>query len=63
MAFEDAESSAMASSFTASTASKGDIEGDILADQPYERIELPITVTKGNVKMMWKLYHLIRLIC
>jgi hypothetical protein len=52
MAFEDAESLAMA---TASTASRGDIEGDLSADQPYEMIELPITVTKGNVKMMWKI--------
>ena len=31
------------------------IEGDLCSDQPYEMIELPITVTKGNVKMMWKI--------
>ena len=59
MAFEDADSSAMATASAASTASRtasrGDIEGDLSADQPYEMIELPITVTKGNVKMMWKI--------
>ena len=59
MAFEDAEASAMATASTAltasRTASRGDIEGDLSADQPYEMIELPITVTKGNVKMMWKI--------
>ena len=65
MAFEDADASAMATAFTAltasaastasRTASRGDIEGDLSADQPYEMIELPITVTKGNVKMMWKI--------
>ena len=59
MAFEDADASAMATASTAltasRTASRGDIEGDLSADQPYEMIELPITVTKGNVKMMWKI--------
>ena len=59
MAFEDADASAMATASTAltasRTASRGDIEGDLSADQPYEMIELPITVTKGNVKMMSKI--------
>merc|ERR1711997_914480 len=65
MAFEDSEGLTMATASTAltasaastasRTASRGDIEGDLSADQPYEMIELPITVTKGNVKMMWKI--------
>ena len=61
MAFEDSEglnmatASASAASTASRTASRGDIEGDLSADQPYEMIELPITVTKGNVKMMWKI--------
>ena len=48
---------AIATASTTTTVTSRPVEDieDLSGDQPYEMIELPITVTKGNVKMMWKI--------
>ena len=53
-ASEDVTAAMATSASTTVTSRPEDIE-DLSGDQPYEMIELPITVTKGNVKMMWKI--------
>ena len=53
-ASEDVTAAMATAASTTVTSRPEDIE-DLSGDQPYEMIELPITVTKGNVKMMWKI--------
>ena len=53
-ASEDVTTAMATAASTTVTSRPEDIE-DLSGDQPYEMIELPITVTKGNVKMMWKI--------